>query len=183
MNAADYETMLRTVAQRDLGALGVALGQAFDAHLHAAGIEPPLRLAHFVAQIAEETGGFQWMHELGNEAYFARYDGRADLGNGAPGDGYRFRGRGLIMLTGRANYEAYGAQLNLNLWGDPDLAMEPDAATQIAVAYWTNHGLNALADADDIEGITRKVNGGLTGLAMREAYLARARAYIITAQA
>ncbi len=183
MDAATYADMLRTVAQRDLGELGVQLGVAFDAHLHAAQIKPPLRLAHFVAQTAEETGGFQWMHELGGPDYFAKYDGRADLGNSAPGDGYRFRGRGLIMLTGRANYETYGAKLSLNLWGDPDLAMEPDAATQIAVAFWTDHGLNALADADDIEAITRRVNGGLTGLAMREAYYARAAAYILTAQA
>jgi len=178
MEAADFTSMLTTVAQRDLGELGVQLGAAFAADLPPAGITPPLRLAHFVAQVAQETGGFQWMHELGGPGYFARYDGRADLGNDQPGDGYKYRGRGLIMLTGRANYQAYGAALSVDLINDPDLAMEPATATAIAVRYWTDHDLNDLADADNVIAITERINGGLTGLQAREAMLVKAKSWI-----
>ena len=86
------------------------------------------------------------------------------------------------MLTGRANYEAYGEKLNFDLLGDPDLAMDPDYATAIAAQFWVDHGLNILADDDDIVSITKRVNGGLNGLTEREMYLARAKAYIVTAR-
>jgi putative chitinase len=82
----------------------------------------------------------------------------------------------LIQLTGRANYKTYGDQLGLDLVGNPDLAADPVTSLAIACEYWREHGLNAFADRDDIETITRRINGGLNGLESRRAYLTRAKA-------
>jgi putative chitinase len=101
------------------------------------------------------------------------YGGR--MGNVRPGDGYRFRGRGLIQLTGRANYEHFAQVLGIELAHDPDLAAEPETACLIAGAYWHDKGLNAFADLGDILGLTRKINGGQTGLADRSMQTDRAR--------
>jgi putative chitinase len=136
------------------------------------------RIANFMAQTAEETGGYRWMVELGDAAYFAKYDGRTDLGNSQVGDGYRFRGRGLAMLTGRYNYGRYGPKVGLDLINNPDLAADPTNAVAIACAYWADHMLNPLADANDVTEITRRWNGGLNGLSQRESYLAAAAAYL-----
>ena len=106
------------------------------------------------------------------------YEGRADLGNTQPGDGVRYKGRGLIQLTGRANYKQYGDLLQLDLVGDPDLASQPATSLVIACEYWQQHKLNDLADQNDIETITRRINGGLNGLADRRTYLARAKAVL-----
>lgn len=126
-----------------------------------------LRVVHFLAQAGHESGGFRHFVELGGPTYCAKYDGRRDLGNVKDGDGYRYRGRGPFMLTGRANYREYGAQLGIDLEDAPDLAADPATGIRIACLYWHDHGCNALADADDLEGVTRKINGGLTNLADR----------------
>jgi putative chitinase len=154
---------------RDVPGLGAALARWFPA----AAINTPLRIVHFIAQAACETGGFQRFTERGGRARFARHDGRIDLGNTEPGDGYRFRGRGIFQLTGRASYIVYGARLGLDLVGTPDLAGRPDVAVQIACHFWKRHGLNALADANDCEAITRKISGALRGLADRQALVAK----------
>ena len=145
------------------------------AHGPAAKLTTQLRMAHFLAQAAEETGGFIWFRELGAPSYFAKYEHRADLGNTQDGDGYLFRGRGIFMLTGRANYAAMGPKIGMDLIGQPGLAADPNIAAFIACIYWESHNINPLADADDIEGVTRKINGGLNGLATRQAYLAKAK--------
>ncbi len=103
------------------------------------------------------------------------YNGRADLGNTQPGDGPRFKGRGLIQLTGRSNYRQYGELLKLDLVGDPKLAADPVISLRIACTFWQQHDLNPLADADDIITITRRINGGLNGLNSRRAYLRAAK--------
>ncbi len=103
-------------------------------------------------------------------------EGRRDLGNTQPGDGPRYKGRGLIQLTGRANYTHYGQVLGLDLVGNPDLAAAPPTALDIACEYWREHGLNQFADQDDIETITRRINGGLNGIDSRRLYLALAQA-------
>lgn len=101
--------------------------------------------------------------------------GRKNLGNRLDGDGWRFIGRGYKQLTGRDNY----ARCSAAIYGDtrlveaPELLEQPEAASLSAAWFWRSRGLNALADADDIEGITRKVNGGLIGLAERKAWLAK----------
>ena len=101
--------------------------------------------------------------------------GRKNLGNRLDGDGHRFLGRGYKQLTGRDNY----ARCSAAIYGDtrlveaPELLEQPEAASLSAAWFWQSRGLNALADADDIESITRKVNGGLIGLAERKAWLAK----------
>jgi putative chitinase len=134
------------------------------------GITTPLRLAHFWAQASHECHGFRTMFEYwGPTAAQTRYEGRKDLGNIQPGDGYRFRGRGIFQLTGRANYAEMGKKLNLDLVNDPDKASDPETALRIACEYWKSRGLNALADKNDIVAITKRINGGTNGLADRRA--------------
>lgn len=134
-------------------------------------IDTPLRMAHFIAQAAEETDGFRTLVEY---ASGAAYEGRVDLGNIYPGDGERTKGRGIFQITGENNYRLYGQVLGINLLAEPSLAAAPEVACLIAVAYWDRHHLNAFADANDIRGITRRINGGLNGLATRQLYFARA---------
>jgi putative chitinase len=135
-------------------------------------IDSVLRVAHALAQTCHESDGFCTTVEY---ASGKAYEGRRDLGNTQPGDGVRYKGRGLIQLTGRANYQQYGNLLQLNLVGDPDLASEPVNSLKIACEYWRQHKLNTYADRDDIETITRRINGGLNGLIERRDYLARAK--------
>ena len=177
MTAAEYTAACEAVAGRALGELGVALGASFAHWCPVAGIDTPLRLSHFLAQVCEETGKFRWFTELGSVGYFAKYDGRVDLGNDHPGDGFRYRGRGDVMLTGRANYARYGKEVGVDLVNDPDLASHPDIATAIACAYWADHGCNAPADDDSVIGVTRLINGGLNGLLDREDALGRIKAW------
>jgi predicted chitinase len=148
---------------------------AINQAMQAGNITTPTREAAFLAQIAHETGGFRWFRELGSEAYFQRYDGRTDLGNLQPGDGARFCGRGFIQITGRANYERAGKALDVDLVDQPCLAETPEVGTRIAAWYWQSRDLNACADRGDFITITRRINGGLIGLADREAYYARAK--------
>lgn len=131
-------------------------------------INTPLRQRHFFAQIAHECDGFKTTQEY---ASGAAYEGRRDLGNTKKGDGKRYKGRGLIQLTGRANYKTFGNRLGIDLEGDPAQAADPALSFQIACEYWKAKNLNALADRDDVVGITRKINGGPNGLADRKAWL------------
>ena len=165
------------------------------------GIDTARRLAHWLGQLYVESGGFTrfvenlnysaerlcavWPARFATPAAAAIYAHNPQalagkvygnrLGNSQPGDGWAFRGRGLIQITGRDNYARFGQRLGLDLIGHPDLAAEPPAAARIAAAFWSVHGLNALADADDIEAITRAINGGLTGLDARKAAVAKAK--------
>ena len=130
-----------------------------------------LRIAHFWAQMAHETGGFRWFAELGGKSYFSKYDGRRDLGNTQPGDGYRFKGRGIINLTGRHNYSEFGKKIGVDLLKNPEKAAEPAIAILVALEYWTDRDLNKYADADNLKRITKRINGGFNGLRDRENYL------------
>jgi putative chitinase len=145
----------------------------------AAAITTPLRQAHFLAQLGHESGELRYTEEL---ASGDAYEGRRDLGNTAPGDGRRFKGRGLIQLTGRANYQAYSDAIGRNLVdGDNPhlLATDPDLAVDVACWFWQTHGLSGLADRDDVIGITKKINGGLNGLPDRERLLGRGRFFLV----
>ena len=108
--------------------------------------------------------------KIANRVYAAR------LGNGdeASGDGWRFRGRGLIQVTGRSNYQSCGHDLELDLEADPDLLQQPTYAALSAGWFWNKHNLNALADAKDVLGITKCINGGTNGLDDRQKLYARA---------
>lgn len=108
----------------------------------------------------------------------AVYGGRMGNGPAASGDGWRYRGRGLIQLTGRANYAAAGADLGVDLVAQPELLEQPEQAAMAAAWFWASRGLNELADRGDFEGITRRINGGLTGLAERRALWERAKAVL-----
>lgn len=151
------------------GAIGARLGETLAAH----GIDRPLRAAHFLAQLAHESDGFTTTEEY---ASGAAYEGRLDIGNDRPGDGVRFKGRGLIQLTGRANYRRFGRLVGLDLEAEPERAAEPLLSLRLACLYWRAHRLNGPADRDDLEAVTRAVNGGLRGLEDRARYLARAKA-------
>ena len=138
-------------------------------------INTPIRQAAFIAQILHETGGLRYMIELwGPTDTQKRYEGRKDLGNTELGDGKRFRGRGAIQLTGRANYVRYSDLLNENLVENPEIAATPAFAFRIAGAFWKTHGLNELADTGAFKTITRRINGGLNGLVDRLQYYERA---------
>lgn len=134
-----------------------------------------LRICHFLAQAAHETDGFRTLEEYGGPAYFIRYEGRRDLGNAQAGDGIRYHGRGIFQLTGRANYRRFGQLLGLDLEAEPERAKEPAISLRVAFAYWTERAINAAADADDSERVTKLINGGRNGLAERTRYLARAK--------
>lgn len=142
-------------------------------------INVPSRKTAFIAQIAHETGGFRWFRELGNDTYFKKYDGRKDLGNVNPGDGARFKGRGFIQITGRINYSKAAAVLNVDLINNPELAEDLVMAVRIAGWYWSSRGLNELADKDNFLEITRRINGGVNGLAQRKEYWMRAKKIIV----
>jgi predicted chitinase len=136
-------------------------------------IDNDLRVAHFLAQTCCESDGFCATVEYSSgEAY----EKRADLGNVQLGDGTRYKGRGLIQLTGRDNYQRFGELLDLDLINAPELAADPATSLLIACQFWKDKNLNYYADRDDIETITRRINGGLNGLTARRTYLARAKA-------
>lgn len=135
-------------------------------------ITTPARIAAFLAQLAHESGEFRFWTELSRGD---AYEGRKDLGNLHPGDGPRYKGRGPIQLTGRANYRAAGKALGLPLEKHPELAALPEHGFRIAAWYWTTRNLNTLADAGDFRTLTRRINGGLNGYAERLDYWNRAR--------
>lgn len=153
------------------------LGMAANVHFRVYGIlNSGLRLAHFMAQVAHESGGFRYMEEI---ASGQAYEGRADLGNTQPGDGKRYKGRGPIQLTGRANYRSYGRRIGIDIEQHPEVVALPSFGLLVGCMYWETRSINPLADADDIEAVTRKINGGINGLAERRAYLAKAKGIIL----
>ncbi len=135
-------------------------------------INTAIRKAHFLAQTAHESDGFSTNEEY---ASGADYEGRKDLGNTKPGDGVRFKGRGLIQVTGRSNYAECGNALDVDLISNPQRLGEFDLACLSAGWFWETRSLNSYADDDDVLTITRIINGGTNGLEDREAYLARAK--------
>ena len=138
-------------------------------------IDTPHRVAAFIAQIGHESGQLVHVREIwGPTAQQAGYEGRADLGNTVKGDGSRYRGRGLIQITGRANYTACGEALGLDLINHPDFLELPQHAAMSAAWFWSTRGLNALADRGEFVKITRRINGGLTGQDDRQALYDRA---------
>lgn len=166
------------------------------------GISTPLRIAHWMAQMAVECAYFARFEENLNysaerlravwpsrftaanaTAYAFNPEKLANLvyadrmGNGdtASGDGWAYRGRGALMNTGRAAYANVGAITKLPLVDQPELLADPEHAFLAAAIYWQATGCNALADADDLEAVTRRVNGGLTDLDQRAAGLTRAK--------
>ena len=139
-------------------------------------IDSQARAAAFLAQIAHESGRFRFLVEIwGPTEAQKRYEGRRDLGNVRPGDGRRYCGRGLIQITGRANYRAAGAALNIPAEDRPEMLAEPKWAAYSAAWYWHSRGLNSLADKGDFDEITHRINGGQNGREDRRILWASAR--------
>ena len=172
LDTSHLEQILRQASRARLQAFTPALVAAMQQF----GIDRSLRrAAAFVAQLAHESGQFRYVEEIwGPTAAQKRYEPPGDLakrlGNTDKGDGYRFRGRGPIQVTGRANYAKYGQLLALDLVQEPDRAATPEVGFQLAGLFWQRNGLNELADADDFTGITRRINGGTEGLEDRRRY-------------
>lgn len=136
------------------------------------GITTYPRETAFLAQLAHESAELRYMEEI---ASGAAYEGRASLGNTQPGDGKRFKGRGPIQLTGRANYKRYGDLLGLDLINNPTIAATKEVGFRIAAQFWKLNGLNELADKPDFKLITKRINGGYNGLDDRLKYYERAK--------
>ncbi len=148
-------------------------------------INTPKRIAAFLAQVGHESGQLQYVRELDSTQYLSKYDTgtlATRLGNTPEpdGDGQKYRGRGLIQITGRNNYR----QCSLGLFGDerlltlPELLEQPQWAAESAAWFWEQNGLNELADRGQFNSITRRINGGLNGLQDRLEIWARARAVL-----
>ncbi|PWK30843.1 glycoside hydrolase family 19 protein [Pseudomonas sp. OV226] len=122
------------------------------------------RVAAFIAQIGHESGQLVYVREIwGPTAAQKKYEGRADLGNTVAGDGFKYRGRGLIQITGRANYAACGEALGVDLINHPEQLEQPQYACMSAAWFWATHGLNTLADAGDNTNIGSIINTGRKG--------------------
>jgi putative chitinase len=137
------------------------------------GITTYVRQAMFLAQAAHESGSLRYTREIADGS---AYEGRADLGNTQPGDGRRFRGRGLFQVTGRANYLACGNALGLDLIAQPELLELPGGACRSAGWFWQSRNFSGFADARKFGTLTRMLNGGYNGLDDRiEHYLRASR--------
>lgn len=168
-----------------------ALVSSLDTLAEKYGLSSPLRLAHFLAQTAHESGGFRLIEENLNYSadglmkifpkYFRDKDPQgyhrqpekianvvyaSRMGNGdtASGEGYKFRGRGLIQLTGKNNYSALAKDLGVSIDEAVAYLATPEGAVESAAWFWNKNGLNALADKDDVTAVTKKINGGTIGL-------------------
>jgi putative chitinase len=191
--------LLDALAMNGSAEVIAALAPELAAQLPPGGLDTALRQAHFLAQACVETWYFTRLDEdlnyragvitdtfprlasragvlahnaeaLGNAAYA----GRCGNGDEASGDGFRFRGRGCLCLTGRSNYARIGDRIGVDLVNNPDEAARPATAVACAVAFWALHDCNAAADEDDVAKVTRIVNGGVNGLADRAALKSRA---------
>ncbi|WP_296698779.1 glycoside hydrolase family 19 protein [Algoriphagus sp.] len=162
-------------------------------------INTSLRKAHFLAQLSHESGGLKYIQENLNysaqglrsvfgkyfktmeiaEAYARKpekianrvYANRIGNGDEQSGDGWRYRGRGLIQLTGKANYQRFAQDYSIDCVNNPDLLLDPKIALISACWFWKKHNINVYADSDDIHMVTKRINGGLNGLLNRQTYL------------
>ncbi|WP_298232960.1 peptidoglycan-binding protein [uncultured Azohydromonas sp.] len=178
MIEVDAQTM-REIAPRFSGAnaerqnaIITAVGEVLAPTLSAYEINTRFRIAHFLAQTCHESAGFRTTEEF---ASGQAYEHRADLGNVKDGDGPRYKGRGLIQLTGRANYRRMGAILHQDLENNPVLAAEPVLSLKIACEYWKDRKINVACDADDVVRVTKLINGGTNGLDDRRTLTSKAK--------
>lgn len=164
--------LLKTIAKQSNQQIITDIAPYFTQYAEKYEVNTLLRMAHFLGQCAEESAGFKTLHEY---ASGAEYEGRKDLGNIYKGDGIRYKGAGLLQITGRYNYDKYGKSIGIDLVNNPQLAQQPMVAVLVAFTYWHDHNLNAYADKDDIVTITKRINGGTNGLSDRKIYVGRAK--------
>lgn len=151
--------VLKAVPEKARGAATQTIPLIVQA-LQKQGILSPRTLAYVLATIQHETAGtFMPIKEYGGDAYFKRYEGRADLGNTQPGDGVKYHGRGFIQLTGRHNYRDMGAKIGVDLENNPDLALDPTVSAMILAQFVKERGVAQIADSGDFAGARRPVNG------------------------
>jgi putative chitinase len=175
------EAMLRQIMPRVRPSSCSAYAPFLQKAMEEFTIDRPPRAAAFLAQLAHESGQLRFMEEIwGPTPAQRRYEPptrlAARLGNTEPGDGKRFKGRGPIQLTGRANYRRYGKFLGVDLVAGPELAATKEVGFRVAGLFWKQNGLNELADAQRFKAITRRINGGFNGLADRISFYERAKA-------
>lgn len=165
----DAQTLARCTGARLDRAQNLA--DSITSAMEAYDISTPDRQAMFLANVGHESGGLKWLIELwGPTDAQKRYEGRADLGNNKPGDGFTYRGRGLLQTTGRANYRKLTERLQArlpdvpNFENSPELLAHPKWAALSAADYWSMRNLNALADRGAFVDVVKKINGGTNGL-------------------
>lgn len=171
-------------AMEAIGSFGEAISEGLDTissgggaadmeqAIDRAGIKDPTTKAQIMAQTAHESMNFKRTTEMGNRAYFNRYEGRKDLGNVQPGDGYKYRGRGFLQVTGRANYAEMSKALGVDFVNNPDLLADPKYAAASAI-IWFRKRSNRIKNWGDTKAVTKVVNGGYNGLPDREAKFAK----------
>lgn len=174
-----------TLTEQQIRTMMPNAGKRLDPHLPYIGpalveghIDTPRRIAAFMAQLAHESGEYLWMAEIwGPTEDQLGYEGAARLGNTQPGDGFKFRGRGPIQITGRDGYTRCAAAMGLDLLNHPELLMLPENATRSAVWFWNDKvgGLSPIADQDWFRLLTRLINGGYNGLEDRVVHWRRNR--------
>lgn len=169
--------LLAHVAMRPMADMQ-AIAEAMVKHIDRFGLrDTPARLANWIGQTCHETMQYQRLREIWGPTLAQRgYEGRTDLGNTQAGDGKRFMGRGLIQVTGRANYTEMAMRSGLPLVEQPELLEQPDAAVLVSAIWWTRRRLNALVDSGREDDVTRAINGGTNGISDRRARVARAKA-------
>lgn len=206
------KTLLRTLFPRAAEPHLAAFAAQSDRLLRQFGIDAtPTRLHFFLAQIGHESGGLTVTREnmsysaermmqvwpsrfptLASARPFERnperlanrvYGGRMGNGSESSGDGFRFRGRGYIQITGRDGYANVGREAGLDLVGQPDLAFDPEHALAVACGFWRWKRLNELCDTGDFVRVTERINGGTTGMADRRAWLDKVRRTLLEAPA
>lgn len=168
----DWNRVIKAMAPGAAGWIVAGMVDAMPKVIEMAKLSTDLRLAHFLAQLAHESDGF---HTTDEYASGAAYEGRRDLGNVKAGDGRRFKGRGLIQITGRANARRMSRALGQDFETNPELLRRFPWAALTAAVYWDDHRLNDYADRDNVLTITKRINGGTNGLSDRELYLRRAK--------
>jgi putative chitinase len=168
-----WVAVLRKVEPRGKEWIILGLADNMPRLIEAFGIDTPLRQQHFIAQCAHESDHFQTTREY---ASGKAYEGRKDLGNTHAGDGTRFRGRGLIQLTGRANYTKASEELkDTMILTAPDVVEKFPLAAIVSGWFWEKNAINKHADRDDVRAVTKVVNGGYNGLDSRMAALKNAK--------
>ena len=153
-------------------AIITAVGEVLASTLDLYAINTRQRIAHFLGQTCHESAGFRTTEEF---ASGEAYEKRLDLGNTQLGDGVRYKGRGLLQLTGRANYKTFGEKLGVKLEEHPALAADPVLSLKIACEFWKKKKLNQFCDSDDIVELTRRINGGKNGLDERRSFTSKAK--------
>jgi putative chitinase len=169
MTPADLTTMMPFAASR-----AATYAPLLTAAMTEFEIDTPRRQAAFLAQVAYESESLGHVREITDGS---AYEGRKDLGNTSSGDGLKFKGRGLLQVTGKANYRACGVALGLDLLASPELLEQPVHASRSAGWFWTSRQLNQLADSDRFGALTRAIDGGYTGLDDRIRFWLAARKF------